>query len=84
MSEDIKLLSQEDKTLVGENGLTLSGGQKSRLSLARALYADADIYLIDDVLSALDAKIVKRVFEKSILQLFEKKKRIVIMVTHQI
>ena len=84
MSEDIKLLSQEDKTLVGENGLTLSGGQKSRLSLARALYADADIYLIDDVLSALDTKIVKRVFEKSILQLFEKKKRIVIMVTHQI
>ena len=84
MSEDIKLLNQEDKTLVGENGLTLSGGQKSRLSLARALYADADIYLIDDVLSALDTKIVKRVFEKSILQLFEKKKRIVIMVTHQI
>jgi len=44
---------------VGERGITLSGGQKQRLSIARALYADADLYLLDDHLSALDQKVAK-------------------------
>ena len=45
--------------MVGERGTTLSGGQKARISLARALYAEADIYLFDDPLSAVDAKVGK-------------------------
>lgn len=44
-------------TEIGEQGINLSGGQKQRLSLARALYSDADLYLLDDPLSALDAEV---------------------------
>lgn len=50
-------------TEIGERGINLSGGQKQRVSIARALYADCDIYLIDDCLSALDAHVGKYVFE---------------------
>ena len=53
-----------DLTLVGERGVTLSGGQKARVSLARAIYHDADIYLLDDPLSAVDAAVGKHLFEK--------------------
>jgi ATP-binding cassette subfamily C (CFTR/MRP) protein 4 len=45
--------------LVGERGVTLSGGQKARLTLARALYANGDIYLLDDPISAVDSKVGK-------------------------
>lgn len=51
-----------DLTEIGEKGVNLSGGQKQRISIARAIYHDADIYLIDDCLSALDAYVGKRVF----------------------
>ena len=44
---------------MGERGITLSGGQKARLTLARAIYADADIYIFDDPISAVDAKVAK-------------------------
>ena len=53
-----------DLTLVGERGVTLSGGQKARVSLARAIYHDADIYLLDDPLSAVDAAVGKHLFEE--------------------
>jgi ABC-type multidrug transport system fused ATPase/permease subunit len=46
--------------MVGEKGITLSGGQKARLALARALYADADIYIFDDPISAVDAKVARQ------------------------
>jgi len=46
-----------DKTEMGERGINLSGGQKQRISIARAVYADADVYLFDDPLSALDSKV---------------------------
>lgn len=46
-----------DKTEMGERGINLSGGQKQRISIARAVYSDADVYLVDDPLSALDAKV---------------------------
>jgi len=52
-----------DNTEIGERGATLSGGQKQRLALARAVYADADIYLLDDPFSALDAQVGRQVFE---------------------
>ncbi len=53
-----------DLTLVGERGVTLSGGQKSRVSLARAVYRQADIYLLDDPLSAVDTVVAKHLFER--------------------
>lgn len=54
LSVDLKILPKKDKTEVGEKGISLSGGQKARLSLARAVYARADVYLLDDPLSAVD------------------------------
>ena len=49
-------------TEIGERGINLSGGQKQRIQIARAIYQDADIYLIDDCLSALDAHVSKNIF----------------------
>ena len=54
---DLMNLEGGDLTEIGERGINLSGGQKVRLTLARAIYQDSDIYLFDDILSALDAKI---------------------------
>ena len=53
-----------DRTLIGEQGLSLSGGQRARLVLARAVYADADLILMDDPLSAVDANVGKHIFDK--------------------
>lgn len=58
---DFEVLPHGDSTLVGEKGISLSGGQKARLSLARALYSRADIYLLDDVLSAVDAHVGQKI-----------------------
>lgn len=60
---DLKILPDNDMTQVGENGISLSGGQKARLSLARAVYCRADIYLLDDVLSAVDGHVGKAILE---------------------
>lgn len=50
--------------MVGERGASLSGGQKARIGLARAVYADADIYLLDDPLSAVDTAVGRHIFDK--------------------
>lgn len=63
LKHDFEVLPHGDATLVGEKGISLSGGQKARLSLARAVYSRADIYLLDDVLSAVDAHVGKRITE---------------------
>ena len=63
-SQDVAQLVDGDLTLVGERGVTLSGGQKARVNLARVLYHDADIYLLDDPLSAVDAGVARHLFEK--------------------
>ena len=55
-----------DLTVVGERGEVLSGGQQARVSLARAVYADADLYLLDDPFSALDFKVGQRIFKNCI------------------
>ena len=62
--QDIAKLSDGDLTPVGERGVTLSGGQKARVNLARVIYHDADIYLLDDPLSAVDSAIAMHLFEK--------------------
>jgi ABC-type multidrug transport system fused ATPase/permease subunit len=57
-------LPEGDQTMVGERGASLSGGQKARIGLARAVYADADIYLLDDPLSAVDTAVGRHIFDK--------------------
>ena len=59
-----------DQTVVGERGVMLSGGQKARISLARAAYRDADIVLLDDPLSAVDTHVSKQLFEKYVPWIF--------------
>lgn len=63
---DLDMLTAGDATEIGENGINLSGGQKQRVSIARAVYADADLYLLDDPLSAVDAHVGKHIFEQVI------------------
>ena len=80
MVRDLQLLEDGDMTEVGERGITLSGGQKQRISLARALYSKADIYLLDDPLSAVDAKVGQHIFQRYIKETLANKT--VILVTH--
>ncbi|CDO92972.1 unnamed protein product [Kluyveromyces dobzhanskii CBS 2104] len=61
---DMKILPDGDQTLVGEKGISLSGGQKARLSLARAVYSRSDLYLLDDVLSAVDSHVCKNIIDE--------------------
>lgn len=79
---DFSLLPYGDKTIVGERGTSLSGGQRARINLARAVYRKADIYLLDDPLSAVDAHVGKQIFEECILGFLNDK--IVILATHQL
>ncbi|GIY89244.1 hypothetical protein CEXT_676372 [Caerostris extrusa] len=79
---DIELFPYGDQTAVGERGVSLSGGQKARVNLARAMYFDADIFLLDDPLSAVDASVSKHLFEKCINGYLKDKVRI--LATHQI
>jgi len=67
-------------TVIGERGINVSGGQKARISLARALYQDADIYLLDDPLSAVDPEVAQNIFHKCITSYL--KDKIVVLVTH--
>lgn len=63
LSIDLKILPKGDKTEVGEKGISLSGGQKARLALARAVYARADVYLFDDPLSAVDEHVGRHLID---------------------
>uniref|UniRef100_A0A803SNM2 Multidrug resistance-associated protein 4 n=1 Tax=Anolis carolinensis TaxID=28377 RepID=A0A803SNM2_ANOCA len=82
LKKDMELLADGDLTVIGDRGVTLSGGQKARVNLARAVYQDADIYLLDDPLSAVDAEVSRHLFEKCICQTLHKK--VCILVTHQL
>lgn len=82
LKRDLELLPDGDLTLIGDRGATLSGGQKARVNLARAVYQDADIYLLDDPLSAVDAEVGRHLFEQCICDLLKNKPRI--LVTHQL
>ena len=63
---DVESLPAGLNTEIGEKGINLSGGQKQRLALARAVYSQADIYLLDDPLSAVDSKVGNHIFNKII------------------
>ncbi|XP_049947426.1 ATP-binding cassette sub-family C member 4-like [Schistocerca serialis cubense] len=82
LQRDLELLPQGDLTVVGERGTSLSGGQKARVNLARAVYREVDIYLLDDPLSAVDTHVGKHLFEECISKFLRNKTRI--LVTHQI
>ena len=81
LREDFQRLPGGDQTVVGERGEVLSGGQQARVSLARAVYADGDIYLLDDPLSAVDFKVGQHIFNKCIKDLLGDK--IVLFASHQ-
>ena len=81
LKEDFQRLPDGDQTVVGERGEVLSGGQQARVSLARAVYAEGDIYLLDDPLSAVDFKVGQHIFNKCIKDLLGDK--IVLFASHQ-
>lgn len=71
LKKDLELWAFGDQTEIGEHGINMSGGQKQRIQLARALYQDSDIYLLDDPFSAVDAHTGSELFKVTI-PLFEK------------
>ncbi|KAL4479825.1 hypothetical protein ABPG74_020341 [Tetrahymena malaccensis] len=77
LQEDIHYFIDGDKTNIGENGETLSGGQRKRINLARSLYTEADIYLLDDPLSALDIRVATFISRECFEGLLKNKTRIV-------
>ncbi len=81
LTEDLALFPSGDMTSVGERGVSLSGGQRARVNLARAVYSDADIYLLDDPLSAVDVKVSNELFERCICGALSN--RIRLLITHQ-
>ena len=79
---DLEILKGGDMTEIGERGINLSGGQKARVSIARALYSDSDIYLLDDPISALDAHVGRNIINNVLCDYLINKTRI--LVTHAI
>ncbi|XP_054751628.2 ATP-binding cassette sub-family C member 9-like isoform X1 [Lytechinus pictus] len=84
LGPDIAMLPGGDHTEIGEKGINLSGGQKQRVSVARTMYSDRDIVILDDPLSALDMHVGAHLFENGILKILKKQKRTIILVTHQL
>ncbi|XP_067399218.1 ATP-binding cassette sub-family C member 10 isoform X3 [Emydura macquarii macquarii] len=81
LSDDLSTLPSGDQTEVGENGVTLSGGQKARIALARAVYQEKEIYILDDPLAAVDADVANHLMQKCILGVLKHKTRI--LCTHR-
>ncbi|EGV65694.1 P-loop containing nucleoside triphosphate hydrolase protein [Yamadazyma tenuis ATCC 10573] len=82
LEDDLKLLPARDMTEIGERGITLSGGQKARINLARAVYAEPDTILLDDVLSAVDSRVGKHIVNNLFNGLLKDKTRV--LATHQL
>ena len=82
LRRDLDILPGGDLTEIGEKGINLSGGQKARVGLARSVYADRDLILMDDPISALDANVKKKIFKSVFMKKFARKTRI--LVTHAI
>ena len=82
LESDLGIMPAGDFTEIGEKGINLSGGQKARVSLARAVYQEADVILMDDPISALDANVRKAIFNQVFQKLLKGKTRI--LVTHAV
>uniref|UniRef100_A0A8C7Z3N0 Multidrug resistance-associated protein 1 n=1 Tax=Oryzias sinensis TaxID=183150 RepID=A0A8C7Z3N0_9TELE len=82
LHQDLEILPAGDETEIGEKGVNLSGGQKQRVSLARAVYCDRSVYLLDDPLSAVDAHVGKHIFDYVIGPQGLLKDKTRILVTH--
>ncbi|PKA64568.1 ABC transporter C family member 3 [Apostasia shenzhenica] len=82
LKKDLEILPFRDRTVIGERGIYLSGGQKQRIQIARALYQDCDVYLLDDPFSAVDAQTGNHLFKDCLLGHLASKT--VIYVTHQV
>ncbi|KAG5347863.1 SUR protein, partial [Acromyrmex charruanus] len=84
LQPDVDILPGRDLTRIGERGINLSGGQKQRVTIARALYSDADVVLLDNPLSALDQHVSQQIFDYGIKKLLLRNGRTVIMITHKL
>ena len=82
LEEDLSQLVSGLDTEIGERGVNISGGQRARISLARACYSDADIFLLDDPLSAVDPRVAHNIFSQCIRGFLREKA--VVLVTHQL
>ncbi|CAG4948811.1 unnamed protein product [Parnassius apollo] len=82
LKSDLDILPHGEKTIVGERGASLSGGQRARVSLARCVYQNADLYLLDDPLAAVDAKVAQAIYEECIRGFLRDKA--VVLVTHHV
>ncbi|KAK8274313.1 hypothetical protein V6Z12_D10G066300 [Gossypium hirsutum] len=82
LDKDINTFDHGDLTEIGQRGINMSGGQKQRIQLARAIYNDADIYLLDDPFSAVDAHTASVLFNDCVMTALAKKT--VVLVTHQV
>lgn len=82
LEKDFELFSCGDLTEIGERGINMSGGQKQRIQIARAVYQDADIYLLDDPFSAVDAHTGTQIFEECLMGIL--KEKTILFVTHQV
>uniref|UniRef100_A0A8C8YRH9 ATP binding cassette subfamily C member 11 n=1 Tax=Prolemur simus TaxID=1328070 RepID=A0A8C8YRH9_PROSS len=82
LNRDLELLPFGDMTEIGERGINLSGGQRQRISMARAVYSDCQLYLLDDPLSAVDVHVGKHIFEECIKKML--KDKTIVLVTHQL
>nr|XP_019709005.1 ABC transporter C family member 14 [Elaeis guineensis] len=82
LEKDLEMMEFGDQTEIGERGINLSGGQKQRIQLARAVYQDCDIYLLDDVFSAVDAHTGSEIFKECVRGAL--KEKTLVLVTHQV
>ncbi|XP_010545031.1 PREDICTED: ABC transporter C family member 4-like [Tarenaya hassleriana] len=82
LDKDLQMMEFGDQTEIGERGINLSGGQKQRIQLARAVYQDSDVYLLDDVFSAVDAHTGSDIFKNCVRGAL--KSKTILLVTHQV
>ncbi|KRX07926.1 P-loop containing nucleoside triphosphate hydrolase [Pseudocohnilembus persalinus] len=80
LTRDFTVLQNGDQTIIGEQGVNLSGGQKARISLARAVYSDSDIILLDDILSAVDVHVGQKIIKDCMIDFLKDKTRV--LITH--
>ncbi|ORZ34302.1 hypothetical protein BCR44DRAFT_37178 [Catenaria anguillulae PL171] len=84
LAHDFQILAKGDLTMIGEQGINLSGGQRARIACARAVYCDADIYIFDDCLSAVDAMVDRHMFQHMLGANSLLKDKTRVLVTHAV